>query len=112
MIANSLPGFTAEASLYQTRDPYQVATSRADGSVVPISHRVFPQTKNTDLPGASCGKAPVFGNVICVQCTPGPFPKCTTYVCDQNGDNCNPVRINTQLLTASLAVKANRFLAS
>ena len=63
---------------------------------------ILPQLTKTDLPGATCGKAPVFGNVICVECTTGPFPTCKTYVCDKDGNNCKEtVRINTQALAAS-----------
>jgi hypothetical protein len=108
----TIPGFTAEASIYQTRLHYQVAKVLAGGFVSPVGQEILPQLARDDLPGASCGKAPVFGNVICVECTPGPFPKCTTYVCDQSGNNCKEtVRINTQVRTASLAQTANRFLA-
>jgi hypothetical protein len=67
-----------------------------------MGHGILPQRRNTDLPGATCGKAPVFGNVICVECTTGPFPTCKTFVCDKNGNNCKEtMRINTQALTPS-----------
>lgn len=106
----NVPGFTAEASIYQTRGNYRLATGRAGGIAVPLSHGVLPQLKRNDLPGASCGKDPVFGNVICVECTPGPFPSCKTYVCDKAGNNCKEtVRVNTQPLTSSLAETANTF---
>ena len=104
----NMPGFTAEASVYQTRGHYQLATGQAGGIVVPLNHGVLPQLKRNDLPGASCGKDPVFGNVICVECTPGPFPSCTTYVCDKVGNNCKEtVRVKTHQLTASLSEIAN-----
>lgn len=92
-----MPGFSAEASVYPTAGHYQFATGR-----VPISRGLLPQLKRTDLPGASCGKDRVFGNVICVECTTGPTPTCKTYVCDTNGNNCKQtVRLNT-LLAGSL----------
>ncbi len=88
-----LPGFTAEVSIYQTGEHYQFATVEA-----PVSRGVLPQLKRNDLPNASCGKDPVFGNVICVECTTGPFPICKTYVCDKDGNNCKQtVRLNTVL---------------
>ena len=106
----NMPGFTAEASVYQTRGHYRLATGRAGGIVVPMGHGLLPQLRNTDLPGATCGKAPVFGNVICVECTTGPSPTCKTYVCDKDGNNCKEtVRINTRLLAASRADTANVF---
>lgn len=107
-----MPGFTAGASIYRTSEHYQLARGRAGANIVPASHGVLPQLKSSDLPLASCSKAPVFGNVICAQCTPGPFPKCTNYVCDQSGDNCQAVRLNTQLLTSSLGFRVNRLSAS
>jgi hypothetical protein len=98
------PGFTAEASVYKSRGYYRRATDRARGVIAPVGHRLLPQLGKRDLPGASCGKASVFGNVVCVECTPGPFPTCKTYVCDKDGSNCKEsVRINTQLMTASLS---------
>ena len=85
-----MPGFTAEASVYSTREHYQFATSR-----VPIRRGLIPQLKRTDLPGASCGRDRVFGNIICVECTGG---TCKTYVCDKDGNNCKQtVRLNTVL---------------
>jgi hypothetical protein len=99
----NMPRFTADASLYKTSVHYRLATSRAGGIVAPVGHRLLPQLGKNDLDGASCGKASGFGNVICVQCTPGPFPSCKTYVCDKDGLNCNQVRIFTQLQTASLS---------
>jgi hypothetical protein len=102
------PGFTAEASIYQICGHYRIATGQAGGMVVPMGQGLLPQLRNTDLSGASCGKAPVFGNVICVKCTPGPFPTCKTYVCDKDGNNCKEtLRINT--LTASPAGTTNVF---
>jgi len=104
MNSMNMPRFTAEASVYQTRGHYRLAKGRAGGIVVPMVQGVVPQLKRNDLPGASCGKDPVFGNVICVECTPGPSPICKTYVCDKDGNNCKQtVRINRQLLTASRA---------
>jgi hypothetical protein len=101
-----IPGFTAEASFYQTREPYRFATARA--GIADRRRGLFPQLKDSDLSGASCGKAPVFGNVICVECTPGPFPTCKTYVCDKDGNNCQQtVRINRQLLAGSLGGSVN-----
>ena len=98
----NMPGFIAEASVYHTRGHYRLATGRAGGMVVPMGHGILPQLTKTDFPGATCGKAPVFGNVICVECTTGPFPTCKTYVCDKDGNNCKEtVRINTQALAAS-----------
>jgi hypothetical protein len=98
-----MPGFTAEASFYQTREPHMFASARAE-ITGPQNQGLFPQLKDSDLPGATCGKAPVFGNVICVECTPGPFPTCKTYVCDKDGNNCKQtVRINRQFLAGSLA---------
>lgn len=83
-----IPGFTAEASVYQTGEHYQFAMGD-----LPINGAVLPQLKRNDLPGASCGKDPVFGNVICVECTGG---TCKTYVCDKDGNNCKQtVRLNT-----------------
>ena len=88
-----MPGFTAEASLDSTREHYQFATSR-----VTTSQGLIPQLKRTDLPGASCGRDRIFGNIICVECTGGPFPTCKTYVCDKDGNNCKQtVRLNTVL---------------
>lgn len=93
MNVTKLPGFTAEAAIYQTGGHYQFATGE-----VPESRGVVPQLKRNDLPNASCGKDPVFGNVICVECTTGPFPTCKTYVCDRDGNNCKQtVRLNTVL---------------
>ena len=89
----NIPGFTAEASVYQNGAHYQFATGE-----VPASRGVVPQLKRNDLPGASCSKDPVFGNVICVECTGGPFPTCKTYVCDKDGNNCKQtVRLSTVL---------------
>ena len=100
----NMPRFTADASLYETSGQYRPATDRAGGFVAPVGHRILPQLGRHELPGASCGTAPVFGNVVCVECTPGPFPTCKTYVCDKDGNNCKEtVRVNTQLLTASRA---------
>lgn len=100
----NMPGFTGAASVYKTSGHYRIATGRAGGIVAPVGHVLLPQLGRNDLPGASCGKAPVFGNVICVECTPGPSPTCKTYVCDKDGNNCKEtVRVNTQLLTASRA---------
>ena len=48
MNVTKMPGFTAEASVYQTREHYQFATGR-----VPISSGLLPQLKDTDLPGAT-----------------------------------------------------------
>ena len=94
MNITKMPGFTAEASVYQTRGNYQFATGR-----VPTSRGLIPQLKRNDLPGASCGKDPVFGNVICVECTTGANPTCKTYVCDKDGNNCHQtVRVNRQLI--------------
>jgi hypothetical protein len=102
MSAMNLPGFTAAASVYQTREHYRLATGAAGGIVTSMGHGILPQLRNTDLPGATCGKDPVFGNVICVECTMGPFPTCKTHVCDKDGNNCKEtVRINTQVLTES-----------
>ena len=93
MKITKMPGFTAEASVYQTGGHYQFGTGEA-----PVSRGVVPQLKRNDLPGASCGKDPVFGNVICVECTTGPFPTSKTYVCDKDGNNCKQtVRLNTVL---------------
>lgn len=104
----NIPGFIAEASVHQTRGSYQFATGRARGIAAPVGHGVLPQLARDDLPGASCSKDIVFGNVICVECTPGPSPKCTTYVCDQSGNNCKEtVRINTQLFRALRAPAAS-----
>jgi hypothetical protein len=98
----NIPGFIGEASIYRTRGHCRLATDRAGGIVVPMGHGILPQLKSADLLGATCGKAPVFGNVICVKCTTGPFPTCKTYVCDKDGNNCKEtVRFNTQALTAS-----------
>jgi hypothetical protein len=100
----NIPRFTAEASLYRTSGHYRLATGRGGGIVVPMDHGILPQLKSTDLPGATCGKAPVFGNVICVEFTPGAFPTCKTYVCDKDGNNCKEtVRVNTRALIASRA---------
>jgi hypothetical protein len=105
----NIPGFSAEASADQPWGRYRLVTGRSGGIVVPLGHRLLPQLRQTDLPGATCGKAPVFGNVICVVCTTGPFPTCKTYVCDKDGNNCKEtVRINTQLLTP-LAERAKLF---
>ena len=102
-----IPGFTAEASFYQTRESHKFATARA-GITGPQKRGLFPQLNDRDLPNATCGKAPVFGNVICVECTPGPSPTCKTYVCDKDGNNCKQtVRINRQLLSGSFAGGAN-----
>jgi hypothetical protein len=107
----NMPRFTAEASVYQTRGHYRLAKGRGGGIVAPLGHGVLPQLGRNDLPGASCGKAPVFGNVICVECTPGPSPTCKTYVCDKDGNNCKEaVRVNTHLLTASRASDTSRTL--
>jgi hypothetical protein len=104
----NMPRFTAEASVYQTRGQYGLATGPGDGIVAPASRGLVPQLRRDDLPGASCSKDIVFGNVICVECTPGPSPKCTTYVCDQSGNNCKEtVRINTQLIKAFRATDAS-----
>jgi hypothetical protein len=102
----NVPGFTAEVSLFESRGHYQFAESQ-DG---PISRGLVPQLKKTDLPNASCGKDPVFGNVICVECTTGPFPVCKTYVCDQSGNNCKQTsRLNRHLLMGPLSATANVF---
>jgi hypothetical protein len=94
----NMPGFTAKASLYKTGASYCMISSR---DTALSKQAVTPALPVSDLPGASCGKDPVFGNVICVECTPGPFPTCKTYVCDKSGNNCKEtLRINTQLLTA------------
>lgn len=94
-----IPGFTAEASVYQNRAHYQFATGD-----IPINGAVLPQLKRDDLPGASCGKDPVFGNVICVECTGG---VCKTYVCDKDGNNCKQtVRLNTVLAGSIGGVRA------
>ena len=93
MNVTKMPGFTAEASVYQTGGHYQFSKRE-----IPSSRGVVPQLKRNDLPGASCSKDPVFGNVICVECTGGPFPTCKTYVCDKDGNNCKQtVRFNTAL---------------
>ena len=107
MVANNLPGFTAAASVYQTRGQYWLATGRAGGVVSPLGREILPQLGRNDLPGASCGKDPVLGNVICVECTSGPSPSCKTYVCDQQGNNCKQTVRLTQPLTASLSATAN-----
>lgn len=99
-----MPGFTAEASLFDSRGHYQSAAS-----IGPMSRGLIPQLKKTDLPNASCGKDPVFGNVICVECTPGPFPTCKTYVCDRNGDNCKQTSRLTAQLMRPLSATANIF---
>ena len=100
MKVTKMPGFTADASVYPTRGHYHFATGR-----VPISRGLVPQLKHTDLPGATCGKAPVFGNVICVECTTGPNPTCKTYVCDKEGNNCQQtVRFTRQLVGATAGV--------
>lgn len=100
MNVTKMPGFTAEASVYQTGRHYQFATGR-----VPISRGLLPQLKDTDLPGATCGKAPVFGNIICVECTTGPSPTCKTYVCDRDGNNCQQtVRFNRQLVGSTAGI--------
>lgn len=93
MKVTKMPGFTAEASVYQTGEHYQFGPGEA-----PVSRGFVPQLKRNDLPGASCGKDPVFGNVICVECTTGPSPTCKTYVCDKDGNNCKQtVRLNSVL---------------
>jgi len=92
-----IPGFTAEASVYSTREQYQSATSR-----VPMSRGLIPQLKRTDLPGASCSRDRVFGNIICVECTGGPFPTCKTYVCDKDGNNCKQTSRFSTVLSGSL----------
>ena len=93
MSVTKIPGFTADASVYPTSGHYQFATGR-----VSISRGRLPQLTRNDLPGASCGKDRVFGNVICVECTTGPNPTCKTYVCDKSGNNCKQtVRLNTVL---------------
>lgn len=103
-----MPGFTAEASLSETRGHYQFAMGQA--GMVSQSRGIVPQLKDSDIPGATCGKAPVFGNVICVQCTTGSSPTCKTYVCDQSGNNCKEtVRVNRGLVAAPLEVKTNVF---
>jgi hypothetical protein len=108
----NIPGFTAEASVYQTHGQYRLATGRG-GIAALVSHVVVPQLARDDLPGASCSKDIVFGNVICVECTPGPSPKCTTYVCDKNGNNCKEtVRINTQLFRSMRAPSSLSRLAT
>lgn len=90
-----MPGFTAEVSVYRTGGHYQFVTGEDR-----VSRGVLPQLKRNDLPDASCSKDPVFGNVICVECTTGPFPTCKTYVCDKDGNNCKQtVRLNTVLNT-------------
>jgi hypothetical protein len=96
----NFPGFSAEDSLYKTSERHQmVPLSQASEA---MGRGILAQLRNTDLPGATCGKAPVFGNVICVECTTGPFPTCKTYVCDKDGNNCKEaVRINTQALATS-----------
>jgi hypothetical protein len=64
-----------------TRDVEDRAAENTDKSLKrPVS--------SSEHPDASCEAAPVFGNVICVECTTGPFPTCTTYVCDKQGNNC------------------------
>jgi hypothetical protein len=101
----NMPRFTAEASVYQTRGHYRLATGPGHRIVAPENHGVVPQLGRDDLPGASCSKDTVFGNVICVECTSG---KCTTYVCDQSGNNCKEtVRINPQLIKAFRAPTAS-----
>jgi hypothetical protein len=102
-----IPGFSAESSFYQAREPHEFATAWP-GITGAKTRGLFPQLNDSDLPGATCGKAPVFGNVICVECTAGPSPSCKTYVCDKDGNNCQQtVRINRQLLAGSLAQTAN-----
>ena len=97
-----MPGFTAEVSVYRTSEQYQFAASEDR-----VSRGVIPQLKRNDLPGASCSKDPVFGNVICVECTTGPFPSCKTYVCDKDGNNCKQtVRLNTVLSGSIGGVRA------
>src|ERR1044072_326741 len=94
-----IPGFTAEASVYQTGGHYQFATGE-----VSAGRGVLPQLKRDDLPGASCSKDPVFGNVICVDCTGG---TCKTYVCDKEGNNCKQtVRLSTVLAGSIRAIGA------
>lgn len=100
-----MPGFTAEVSLLESIGHYQFAASQAG----PMIRGLLPQLKRDDLPNASCGKDPVFGNVICVECTTGPSPTCKTYVCDQSGNNCKQTsRINRQLIGA-LSATTNVF---
>ena len=43
-----------------------------------------------EIPGSTCAKDPILGNVICTVCTGGPFPSCKDYICDANGQNCRP----------------------
>lgn len=83
---NALPGFAAEASLYKTSGHYRPLTGQAGATAVP--GWIVPQLQSSQLSDATCSKDPVFGNVICDRCTTGPFPRCTVYVCDRNGDNC------------------------
>ncbi len=104
----NMPQFTAEASLSEPREHYQYAA----GQVGPMSRGILPQLKDSDIPGATCGKAPVFGNVICVQCTTGPSATCKTYVCDKNGSNCKQTSlVRRQVLIGSLAGTRNIFHA-
>lgn len=93
----NMPGFTAEVSVYRTRGHYQFASGE-----VPVSRGIVPQLKRDDLPDASCGKDPVFGNVICVRCTGGAFPTCTTYVCDKNGNNCKQTARSNTVLSGTI----------
>lgn len=87
-----MPGFTAEASFSETRGHYRSAGMNAS-----TSGGLIPQLKRDDLPGASCGKDPVFGNVICVECTGG---VCKTYVCDKDGNNCKETVRPRQFMSA------------
>ena len=98
-----MPGFTAGASLSKTRGHYWFAAG------VIIKSGLVPQLNDSDIPGATCGKDRIFGNVICVQCTAG---KCKTYVCDKNGNNCKQTSpLIRPLLIGSTAGTANLFRA-
>lgn len=60
-----MPGFTAGASFSKTRGHYRFAAGGISRS------GLVPQLNDSDIPGATCGKDRICGNVICVQCTSG-----------------------------------------
>ena len=79
------------------------APSEAENGVEETTDKLLRRSVTSpEHPGASCEAAPVFGNVICVECTTGPFPTCTTYVCDKQGNNCTQTsrRLNANLEAA------------
>jgi hypothetical protein len=67
----------------------EAASAFDDGAAEPIEKQLKRPVASSELPNATCEADRVFGNVICVECTTGPFPACNTYVCDREGKNCH-----------------------